>query len=267
MSFAGRIEALFTVPAGVTITVTTDDGAVIVPVPAGAYYLSTVGTVIGLLETLQTNLNALGTGWTVSLSTGASGTGLVTIDTSSTPYSIAWTSADLRDLLGFTVDIVGANAASVGTKHARGHWRPVTCPVMADQDLRAAPSATDLRTTTSPTGVTYGLFGNIRYRHTNVRWSHVASTQIWIGAETTANASWEYFFNETQLGRGLSWFTPSSRLQIYTHNSDLVGQYANSSTGTSGWWITGVTGVAPRRAVDGWDGLYAIELPELVTDG
>lgn len=265
----GRIEALMNVPTGVIgCTATAGGSPTSVPLPANAYYLSTPGpfATLGLLATLQAQLNAaLAPGWTVSMSTGPTGTGQVTITSSTTPWSLAWTSTTLRDELGFTADIVAATTPQTGTSQARGLWIPDR-PVVMDQDPRAAPEATDLRTTTSPTGAVFGLGGaNVRYRHQNILWHAVATSRVWEGLATIPNASWQFFFRETQLGLGSSWFTPASPLQIYTHMGSLVGVFANAGAGTGGWSITQVSDIAPKLV--SWTGQVDIALPELVSSG
>lgn len=260
ITFNGRIEALMTVPLVTTIAATNGGGSATVTIPADDYYPTE------LAAALQAALNAttpLTASWTVSLSTT---TGLVSIGCGSTPFSIAWTSTTLRDLLGFTADITAQSTTQTGTKQARGLFLP-DCPFMLATDPRSAPIASDLRTTTSPTGALYALFGNFMYQHKNVSWSHVPGVRIWEGLVTTANSSWEYFFNETQLGRGSSWFRPASRIQIYDHSGNLVGQFANAGAGTAGWWITGLSDIAPKEVVPGSSLYYSLELPELVSDG
>lgn len=268
MTFDGRIEALATVPVGVTVSATNAGGTATVTLPAGTYFLSS------MISALATQLNGtapLSATWTVSLSIGSSGTGQVTINGGGT-WSLIWTSAGstLQAILGFdgNGDVNNASSAQTGTKQARGLWIP-DCPLSLDGDPQRAPKVTDLRTTTSPTGVVLGLIGNVFYRHRVVRWSHVDISRVWEAKTTLANASWEFFFNETQLGQNSSWFSPATPVQIYDLTGTKLGNDANGGTGLStGWQMTGLTGIEPTKSdATGWTGRWSIEIPEIVSSG
>ncbi len=263
MTFNGRVEAQFTIPSATTISVTAGGVTNAVTVATGTYYMTSfVSYFAGALQAQRAPTGAV---WTVTLSTGASGTGKITIDAADDTWSITWTSTTLRDLLGFAANISSVTSAQTGTNQARGVWIP-DCPLAIDGDPSAAPTFTDKRTTTSPTGVTLGLVGNIRYQHSNVRWTHVARERVWIGAETTVNASWERFVLDTQLGQGLSFFSVCSKVQIYDSNGILVGIYGNSGSGMAGWSCIGIDSVNPTQPMPGFSGLWTVTIPELVTD-
>lgn len=261
MTFDGRVEAQMTVPSGITVTATNAGGTATVTFPVGTYFPSTL---VSQLATTLNNTSPLSATWTATLSTGASGTGLVTLNGGGT-WSIVWGSATgaLRDLLGFTGDINNSNTSQTGTNQARGLWIP-DCPIWMQGDPKRAPRVSDLRTTTSPTGVVYGLVGNFSYRHRQVRWSHVALAKTWEVAATTTNASFEFFFGETQLGLGSSWFTPASAVKIYDHAGNVVG----SDKSIASWFVTGVKDIEPARVDQaGWNGYWRIEFPEIVSSG
>lgn len=175
-------------------------------------------------------------------------------------------SANMATALANFAAMVGSRT---GAKQARGLWIP-DAPLTLDGDPRRAPKVSDLRTTTSPTGAVYGLVGNVFYRHKNVAWSHVAAGLVWESSAVLANGSWETFFTDTQLALGpTTWFSPASPVQVYDHTGRVVGSDLNSGAGpTGGWQMTGVSTTEERR-VDrgGWTGLWAVELPELVSSG
>lgn len=244
---------------------------------AAVYIGQGTSVALGLPANLSTALanfaGAVNAAWTVTLSTGPTGTGQVSINCTggATPpaYSLAWTSTTLRDLLGFTADISGATSVQTGTKQARGLWIP-DCPVQTPNGHgRRVPKVSDLRTTTSPTGTVLGLIGNVFFRHQGVGWSHVPQAKTWEQAVAIPNASFETFFNETQLGQSSSWFLPSSPIQLYGHDGVLFGQDANGVTGlVNGWQMTGITSIEPKVSdPSGWPGYWAIEFPELVSSG
>lgn len=264
MTYDGRIEAQMTVPLGVNFLASNAITPLLtgVFVVLGSYYPSQLGV------ELATVLNGYApSGWTVSLSTGPTGTLQWTINCTSTPWTIRWANATaLRDILGFTGDIISATTAQTGASQGRGLWT-ADCPLFADQDPRAAPIASDLRTTTAPTGRVLGLTGDIRYRHTNVTWSFVPKSRIWEAFAGVPNASWEFFFNETQLGRGSPYYAPSSKVMIYDHTGAALGNLGNFGAGISGWWICSVTDIAPGLTQKQWVGAYSLVLPELSSSG
>ncbi|HEY1813020.1 MAG TPA: hypothetical protein VGG74_11805 [Kofleriaceae bacterium] len=252
-----------TVPSLLTISATNLDGA---PsnmfLPIGSYYPSDLGV------QLETSLNAyVPSGWTVSLSTGANGTLQWTINCSTTPFSIAWGSdPTLREVFGFTADIVNANAPVTGAQQGRGLWMP-DCPLNLQTDPRMAPINSDLRQTSSPTGRVLGLVGNFMYVHVKAMWAAIPPSRIWEGLAAIPNASWEFFFNETQLGRGVSWFKPSSKLRITYHTGAAMGSLGAFGAGVDGWQIVGVQNVAPDLLQKDWTGLYSLTIPQLLSAG
>jgi hypothetical protein len=238
---------------------------------SAAYVVSGAGVATGLSANLSTALtnfaNAVNAAWTVSLD--AQNTGRVSIGWSgyTTPtFSLAFTNTTVRDIVGFAADITAVTTTQTGTKQARGLWLPAA-PFDLRGDAYQAPPVSDLRQQETPGKQVLALVGNYGYRHKNVVYAAVQSTQVWESYVTYANASWEYFFKETQLGLGSSWFVPSSPVQIYYPNAagtDLrVGQAAN----ISGWFIKGLDSIEPEKTQASYTGLYRIELPEIVSNG
>lgn len=268
MTFDGRMEALITVPSGVSISATNAGGTATVSLPQNTYFLTS------LLSTLQTQLNntaPLSNTWTVTLSTGTAGTGQVTINGGGT-WSLTWSSSGstLQTLLGWdgTGNVVNSAVAVTGSKQARGLWRP-DCPIWMESEPKRTPKVSDLRTTISPTGVVKGLVGNFFYRHTKVTWELVPLAQIWESSTSFANSSWEFFYNGTQFGNdSTGWFSPVSAVQIYDHNGSKLGLDANGGTGlTTGWQIVGVGSVEPTRYDKGAPIAWTILLPQIVSSG
>lgn len=263
MTTDGRIEAQFTVPSATTISCATNAGGpTAVTITAGSYYLSTFVT------QLQTDLNAQRTvtagSWTVTYSTGASGTLKITIAVTNGSYSITWTSTDARDLLGFTANIT-SQTTSTGTNQARGVWGPDR-PLTIKSSPNTAPRITDKRSTQSPTGVVLALKGNEFFRHEQIAWQGVAKNRVWIGAETTTNQSWEKFMLDTQLADGHAWFALNAKVQIFDIQGVKVGIYGNSGSGMAGWTMQGVDNIDPVRTDPTWDGAWTIEIPTITTD-
>lgn len=250
------VSILATNSGGTDVTVTLD---------AGSYYLTAAGGVPSFIALLQAALiadapPATGT-WTVSFSTT---TGQVTIEcTGAGTWSLTWSTTVVMALLGFTANLSAVTGAQTGTSQAHGVWFP-DCPVTLAGQLERAPRASDLRTSRSPRGRVLGLIGNTWAQHKGCSWSHVPYTQIREASATLVNGSWEKFFDETQLGMGMSCFKPSSLIQVYTHNGVLIGSDGNSGSGMRGWSIEGLASNEVERSVEGWDGLWRVTLPILV---
>ena len=129
-TFAGRVEAKFTIPASTSVSVSNSGGGPTTStVAAGSYFMTAAGGVTGFISTLQSQLNtdrppSVGT-WTVSLSTS---TGQVSIGCDNTTaaipsFAVVWTSTTERDLLGFTRDIdYASTAAQLAADIGYGTW-------------------------------------------------------------------------------------------------------------------------------------------------
>jgi hypothetical protein len=272
MTFAGRVEALITIPTGgLSISATNSvGGPSTVTVAAGSYYWTSNFYISSLITTLQTQLNASRpSGWTVTFDAT---TGLVTINCSSTPWSITWTSSDLRNLLGFASNIAGVSSAQTGTKQARGLWRPDS-PLDLDGDAAMAPYATDLRATRSPRGLVITAVGNRMFRHKGLVWAVVPKNRYRSNQADIDGAAWETFLCDTQISQvsptGFSvttLFKPGARVQIFDHTGIKVGQDFGG-VGVSGWFMQGLDKLEAKRVSEGWNGLWRVEIPELVSDG
>jgi hypothetical protein len=245
---------------------------------SAVYVAAGSGIATGLSANLSTALtnfaNAINAAWTVSLDTSG-GTGRVSIGWSgyATPtWSLSWTSTDLRDALGFTVNIAGVTTTQTGTAQAKGLWFPDS-PLNCDDHPSMAPEDTDLRSTESPTGVVLGLSGNVKYVHTNVRWDRVPVDRIREASATYENASLEVFFRDciTGLG-GHAWFTRLSKMQVYWSNAGtdtLLGADHDDGDGTSGWGLTTISKFRDiaQPSQPGWVGQFNVRFPRLVSDG
>jgi len=267
MPYSGRAEALIVVPTGGAAVAATNGGGgpSTCTLAAGNYFLTAAGGVSGLLAAFQTALNAgRPSGWTVAMSTN----GVVTINCSSTPYALTWTSTALRDLLGFAGNISSTSSPSIATKQAKGVWYP-DCPLRLAGDPRMAPKQTDMVTLMSPTGNAVGLVSNVMRRHRGLVWSAVPAARFREASAALVNASWEMFVDDTQIGQGHAWFTPSSKVQIYYlegSTDTVVGTDASSGAGVSGWFLP-IRGVESTLVNQGWTGLHRIEIGDVTTAG
>lgn len=259
---AGSVQAYMTVPTLTQLVATNGGGTATVTIAAGAKRPTDLANI------LQTALNAttpLAAGWSVTVSQS---TGLCTIDCSSRPFSITWSNTTLRDILGFTANISAVSAAQSGSKQVSGLWLP-DCPVRADLEPSMAPIATDKRETMSPTYNVLALMGNVGYVHTNVMWQAVNVSRIREASASLARSSWEYWWSETQLGRGASWFSVNSAFAINTHYGPAFGEDLNGVGLTNGWKLVGVRDWKDclRLTRPQFASLYSVTFPMIVSPG
>jgi hypothetical protein len=238
---------------------------------AAFYVAHGAGAATGLSANLSTALtnfaNAVNAAWSVSLS---STTGLVSIGWTgySTPtWSLTWTSTNLRDALGFTANIAGVTATQTGTQQARGVWYPDAPLLVRDSDPRLAPVGSDARTSVTPTGEAITLVGNYFREHKGLMWQLIPVDRIREQSATYANASWRTFWDDTQLGRGHSWFVPGAPLLIVDHTGQVLGSDMASTGPTNGWQVVDPSRVEPRRHdPGGWNGLWNLEIAQVIAE-
>jgi hypothetical protein len=250
MSKFGRLEAQITVPAGGYAVSATNGGGgpTTVTIPAGTYYPN------DLLTTFAAQLDASRpTGWTVTVADGEGATGFVTINCSSTPWSITWTSTTLRSILGFTANIVAVSTAQTGTSILDGMWLP-DCPMLRlDTSDGATVIRSDARYSVSPTGKVFALVGNVHYRYPPLRWSHLSRSRA---VDSANRNSWTRWVQRTHLGT-LEYFPPGPPVRVYTD--------ATADTLLDAYYFAGLADTSQvRPAESGWDGLWSVETPELI---
>jgi hypothetical protein len=261
--FATRFEGICTVPSATTVTATNSGGGpTSVSLTAGNY------TPTSFVTHLVARLNAVRTpaNWSGSISAT---TGLVTLQCTGT-WALTFTTATVGTFLGYVGDIGSGSVAVSGTQNVRGYWLP-DCPVAMDGDPTRAPYVTDLRTTESPSGKVYGVVSAAKYRHRNIRLTHVPRARMFTGAETTTYASWESWLKDTQFASGHAWYSAASGFQLYWDNANsaaLVGADLNSGSGPSaGWFMTGMDSIEPQMSAPPLVSYWAIQIPQIVSEG
>lgn len=250
----GRVEARVTLSTAWTGTATTSlGGPTAWSVAAGTYYITELAAAFqAALRTARTPAT-----WTVNLGSTEGGTGRCSIaqGTAGT-WSIAFTSTDLRDLLGFTANITAVSTTQTSTNAVKGLWLP-DCPIVLPTDDTVGHYVADLRQSVSPTGAVYSLAGagNVYREWTDCRWTHVSKDRAIYTSGGTYPMPWERFVYETQLG-GLSYFGAGARLAIYSNatTSTLLGYYQ----------ATGLDKPRPMQAVQGWAGRWTVTIPRLI---
>lgn len=251
----GYVEAQAVVPSATTLTATSNSGGpTSVAITAGSYFMSDL---VAHIQTQLTSTRPVTAGaWTVSLSTV---TGLVTISVSAGTFSITWTTAALGTILGHAD--IATQTSVTGSTACRGIFVPDR-PLNVDDDPRAAPLLSDLRETESPTGVGLAVVGNVKYTHTNLRWTRV-SRERYLDTDSGVTPSWQRFVLQTQLAQGHTWFRPRSKVKV----SDQSGSLLGSDASITKWWFRGVRSVTAKKDDAHWTGAWTIDVPALVSDG
>lgn len=272
MTIDGRIEALMSMPTGISVSATSNAGGpTTVNLTAGNYYWTAAGGVSSLLTHFASVLNAqrpiTGGTWQVTMSTGANGTGQVTISSSNASnISITWTSTVLRDVLGFTANISAVTTAT-GAKQAKALWRP-ECPLQLKGAIKRAPIVSDKRVSISPRGDVTAFVGNTLRRQRDLVYTHVPLARVWEAEAVLGNASFEQFVIDTQIQQGATgWFSPVSKVQVYDHNGNQMGIDIGGG-GVGGWQAIDLPELDALAKVNpSWDGMWTINIPTLVSSG
>ncbi len=197
MSDHGRIEGLISHSTFAPATTFTDTGgAGSITIPSFDYFMSSIATggVRSFLDELanQLNINATLNGtYTVTGSFGEGGTGKVTI-AADEAFTVTWGNADLRDILGFDVDLVSATSHT-GNVHARMVWLPDAPHITvlgADDD---GFSESNVRVIESSDGTVY--YSGERDRTVRqILWQAVSRSRARLRGQTIPNESFEQFF-------------------------------------------------------------------------
>jgi hypothetical protein len=245
---------MITVPSGgwdFALTVTAIGGPTTGTIAAGTYHLT------DFLAAVDTALEAVFGGdgaWTVTVSDGETGTGLVTIAHATQTYSLTWTDTDARDALGFAGNLTPAALSFTGTKVAQQLWLPNAEAAFAYGNGDEGHTETDAASTESPRGDVKTLVYNSRQVLPYARWSHVQVAYARISGESVSNSSFERWWRNTQGGE-LSYFEPSSQIRLYWDAG--VASYKT-------YRVASRRGTEMPRVDEGWNGLYTISLERLV---
>lgn len=247
----GRLEGTVTVPGGGWAVSATNGGGgpSTCTIAAGDYGFT------ALCAQFQTALNASRpNGWTVTLSGGEAGTGLVTINCSSTPWAITFTATDLRTCLGINADIGSRSSPKVADVQSGSIWMP-DCPYWApiDPTLETGIVESDKHQTITPDGIVKTLYGNKKTVLRGLRWDAVSAAvaRDAVSATVTGFARW---WRWTQLGEGG---------YHLVGNSVYFFPNADSASNTK-YRIQGIDDGATPQTVNGWAGRYRVEIPALV---
>lgn len=253
MSKGGRLEAQLTVPAGGWAVSATNSlgGPTVVTVPAGNYYGSE------LLTTFAAQLNASRpSGWTVTAALGEGASGLVTINCSSTPWSITWTSTDLRTALGFAGNIVAVSTAQSGTSCLDGVWIP-DCPMQRRDTSYGNDIVSDRRDSISPDGSVFTLVGNVHLRHQPIRWTAVSRSRC----QLPDRNSWYQWVRRTQLAQVVTYFAPGAKFNLYV---DADANTLSNLTPLKAPGLADTRGMVP--VVENWDGRWTVTMPDTIVN-
>jgi len=248
-AYAGRLEARITVPVGgwaVSVSTSAPAGPATATIAAGSYYVSDLLTAFAAALTA-----AVGGVWSVVQSTiEMTATVKTTITLVTNTYSITWTSTDLRDVLGFTGNLVSVGSAT-STNQAIGVWLP-DCPKFTPYGDNVWDRVSDLRASIAPRGGVKEIVGNTYDCLENVRWEMVSNAKA-VGLDIIG--SWQHFWSAIKTNR-----------YSYIAAGDYVKLFWNSTLSSPS---NVVKLVAPstsklEQVSRGWTGLYRVEIPMLV---
>jgi hypothetical protein len=187
----------------------------------------------------------------VSASWFEGGTGRVLIEhDAGAIFTLTWISTDMRDLLGYTGNLTGANAYTA-TGHAQGVWLP-DCP-MASKYGPNDPGHTEADRTEeeSPRGDVWALQFQSKVILPSARWSHVTRARARIAGEVIAGESFERWWRNTHGGE-LAYFAVSPQVRLIW-DADVSGTYHT-------YRLKDRKSTAMERAVEEWAGLWPIEI-------
>ena len=245
----GRLEALIYIASNWQATFTDSVGATVVTVAAGNWYI------LDLIAEINADLPR---NWLVTISDGETGTGRVTITTTDTPWSVTWTSTDMRDLLGFTGNIAGVSVAQTGTNHVQGMWLPDTIKWSPHGDDAGSDNVlttwTDTRYLVGPQGQVQTLGGNSRKEYA-LRYEGCTRARTKVAGESVSGESFEQFWLTCHCG-GESYFKRGAAVRVYWDADDDTN-------------YTVVKMILPPQFDPGqlsqnWTGRYVIEIPRII---
>jgi hypothetical protein len=178
-------------------TLTTGATPYVITIPAGDYYLTTIGdgsrSLVDEIEfQVQTMVGAGTCTITVDDDTDTS-EGQVTIAYTAT-FTLSWTSSYLRNLLGFSSTLTPAASSFQSTAHARTLWLPncgrmnVLAPEASDGQLVA-----DQTCVVAPSGAHASFSFTGRYVDT-MNFAMVQGRKAWITHESRSYESFEQFW-------------------------------------------------------------------------
>lgn len=243
----GRLEAQITVPTGghtIAVVGTASGNAT---VAAGTYYPTDyLSAWAAAVSAVTTDNNQFVASW------GESGTGKISI-VSSANLSVTWTNTNARDLLGYVAPLV-SSTNHAAPRQFRGVWLPNAELASAYGNADEGHTETDAGSTESPRGDIKTLVYTTRQVLPWVRWSHTPKEFARISAETTLGASFEQWWRWTQGGE-LSYFETGSPFRLYWDAASVTYKTYRMATRK---------GTEMPRVVEGWNGLYDINLERLV---
>jgi hypothetical protein len=247
-AYGGRMEARITVPVGGwAVSANAGAGAFTATIPAGSYYYQE------LLFEFEDQLNAgAGGTWTISANNGEGTATDRVLITNTVTSSITWTSTDLRDVLGFTANLSGADNYTA-PNHGIGYWRPDT-PKLTPYGDAVWDRFSDLRQTIGPRGGVKTLVGNTFEALEQVRWEMVGNAKA-VGPDVVG--SWQHFWKIVFTGHH-SYIVPGNSVRWY-QNADQAG----GSTTSDVYLVVPAASTVPPVVV-GWTGLYRVEIPLVV---
>ena len=164
-----------------------------VSVAAGTYYWTTAST--GFLATFKAALDAAtGRTWTLSIDDGSdTSLGKLTISCTGAATTATWSSTELRNLMGFTINLASGTSWT-GTQQVKNLWLP-NCGRSSILSPEASTGAIecDYSQSLGADGTPYTLSYSTR-SFDSMEHRTVLGSKTWTSKETTTNESFETFY-------------------------------------------------------------------------
>jgi hypothetical protein len=249
MAAGGRFECTLTVPVGGwDISANAGGGAFTATIPAGDYFAGE------LVTEVQDQLNAgPGGNWLFTKNWGEDDAGTVTISCTSS-FSITWTDADLGLILGHA-DISTTAGPVTGASPAIGIWIPA-CPKWSPYGDEHHDRYSDLRQSVGPAGGVKTLVGNTFDAVEGLRWDMVSNARAVGSPNGVADLfCWQGWWSMVATG-SVSYVSPGKPVQFYW-DADLGSSVAEYD-------LIFPADTKVPQVVNGWTGLYRIEMPMMI---
>jgi hypothetical protein len=170
-----------------------------VTIPAGRYYMTTIGDGSrSLLDEIAFQAGAAtARGWVLNLDDDTDGsTGKLTVTVTGAPTTVTWSSTALRDALGFNGNLTGPANGWVSDNHVKYLWLP-SCGragLMAPSTSNGALEV-DYSLSLGTDGTTYAIAYSVRELD-SMEFRHIKGKKAWISQEAIVNESFERFFRD-----------------------------------------------------------------------
>ncbi len=200
---------------------------------AGNYYIKgyTGESTNQLVEHLQAQIRASSLGTSLASATVDlnEGTGQITINfaTGGTEIGITWTDTDLRDLLGFTGDLSGADSYTA-TNQCRYIWRPTRYVSNHDVDRdQIWAEESNSRVVVSSDATAFAITGNTR-KNVNLEFRNLPAADVRTDSATVWETFQQFFVDVIAKGETVRYIPDRATYSSTSYGEGLAGPDSDS---------------------------------------